>query len=108
MNSTRSKAPWDPDSDPQDLSRQARFSLSGTPLTPVFPRCLALSLVALMAVGAISAQSLSATLAVAKPVVDKWDAEYKAGNRTTAVRDHVVAEIQEFLAQHTADVWAYE
>jgi thiol-disulfide isomerase/thioredoxin len=59
-------------------------------------------------VGAVSAQSLSATLAVAKPVVDKWDAEYKAGNRTTAVRDHVVAEIQEFLAQHTADVWAYE
>src|SRR4051812_43201343 len=99
MNSTRLKGPWDPDSDPRDLSRRAGFSLGGTRLTSIFPRCLVLCAVALITVGAISAQSFSPTWAAAKPLVDKWDAEYKAGNRTTVVRDHVMAEIKDLLAQ---------
>ena len=69
---------------------------------------LAVSVVVFVTVAAADAQQPSGTWAVAKPVVDKWDAAYKAAGRTVAVRDNILAEIRGLLDQHPSDVWVYE
>lgn len=55
-----------------------------------------------------AAQPPSGTWAIAKPVVDRWDATYREAGRTIVARDQILAEIRKFLEQHSSDIWAYE
>jgi len=53
-------------------------------------------------------QQPTATWAIAKPLVDKWDAAYRAAGRTKAAAEEIVADIRRLLGEHPEDIWAYE
>jgi tetratricopeptide (TPR) repeat protein len=55
-----------------------------------------------------AAQPPSGTWAIAKPVVDRWDAAYREAGRTIVACDQILAEIRKVLEQHSSDIWAYE
>ena len=56
----------------------------------------------------VSAQQPTSTWSTAKPIVDKWDKEYREAGRTVAARDKTVGAIQQLLREHPRDIWAYE
>lgn len=56
----------------------------------------------------VSAQEPTSTWSTAKPIVDKWEKEYREAGRTMAARDKTVGAIQQLLREHPTDIWAYE
>ena len=62
----------------------------------------------MLLVPVFGAQQPTPSWSIAKPIVDKWDKEYREAERSVAARDKIVGEIHQLLLDHPADVWAYE
>ena len=56
----------------------------------------------------VVAQQPTSTWSIAKPVVDKWDSEYRDAGRTVDSRTKIVGQIRQLLQEHQKDIWAYE
>lgn len=55
-----------------------------------------------------TSQDPTTTWAKAKPVVEKWDGEFKDRGRTIAAKERIEKEIQQFLNENPKEIWAYE
>src|SRR5687767_6226898 len=59
-------------------------------------------------VSVVVAQQPTSTWSTAKPVVEKWDNEYREAGRTVAARVKIVSGIHQLLRDRRTDIWAYE
>ncbi|MCA1601790.1 MAG: hypothetical protein LC776_09170, partial [Acidobacteria bacterium] len=69
---------------------------------------LALVLLLMAMVPVVWAQQPTRTWSIAKPIVEKWDNEYRDAGQTVVARDKIVGKIHQLLLDHPRDIWAYE